>query len=93
MTATYVYVISGADDTLYVGHTKNLVARLHNHANEPWGNRITKIRARVFAKKDEALWWERTYIADLEPEFNIQGNPRYMSWERFLGWAGIEVPA
>lgn len=95
MAATYVYVMTdAAGDVLYVGHTGNLWRRLHQHHRyEPWGHRAHRATATVYAKKAEALEWERHLIADLEPEFNVQGNPRHMTWERFLAWSGISDAA
>lgn len=93
MTATYVYVIDAGEDTLYVGHTKNLWLRLKNHACRDWAHRVTKVRAEVFQRKADALERERNLIADLEPEFNVQGNPRHMSWAQFLDWSGIAAEA
>lgn len=86
MSATYVYVISAPDETLYVGHTSDLFQRLAQHATEPWAGRVTHVTAEVFANKAEALTTERNYIADLEPEFNGQGNPRYRTWAQEFGY-------
>lgn len=88
MTATYVYVINAANDTLYVGHTGNLFQRLAAHRREAWGTQIVKVHAQVYAVKAEALEIERDLIEGLEPEFNRQGNPRYMTWDDYLGWIG-----
>ena len=88
MTATYVYIISSADDTLYVDHTADLFRRLREHGRELWAHRIVNVKAYVFSSADEARGWERDYIADLEPEFNTQGNPRHMTWDRYLDWIG-----
>lgn len=84
MSATYVYVITERDgETLYVGHTGDLFQRLRAHGREPWAHRIHKVTASVHPLKDDATREERNLIADLEPEFNIQGNPRYLSAEAF----------
>lgn len=86
MSATYVYVISAADDTLYVGHTKDLFQRLRQHRREPWADRVTHVQGYVFAKKADALRAERNFIADLEP--NVQGNPRHLTWDQHLSYIG-----
>ncbi len=86
---TYVYVITATDhETLYVGHTRNLKRRTDNHRREDWGHRIGHVTAHVFRDKDRATAMERALIVDLEPEFNVQGNPRHMSWPDYLDWIG-----
>lgn len=72
---TFVYILSEGDHALYVGHTKDAERRIGEHRADTWGHRITRTHVEEYATKAEATQWERHYILDLEPDFNVHGNP------------------
>lgn len=49
----YVYILTCADDTLYVGSTTDLEKRLHSHNNLKSGAHYTKIRRPVVLSYSE----------------------------------------
>lgn len=89
---TLIYFVYDAEgEVLYIGHTKNLHARRKCHkSTASWFPRAAHWEVvGEYASKAEALSVERDYIADLEPECNIQGNPGQMTWDEFVAWSGI----
>lgn len=51
----FVYILECADKTLYVGSTKDLEKRFHQHNHAKSGAHYTKIRRPVVLKHSEAV--------------------------------------
>ena len=65
----YAYILHCADDTLYVGSTNDLTARLHAHNNLKGGAHYTKIRRPVelvYSEKLPSLAVARAREAELK---------------------------
>lgn len=65
----YTYILHCADDTLYVGSTNDLEARLHAHNNLKSGAHYTKIRRPVtlaYSEKHRTLAKARAREAEFK---------------------------
>lgn len=65
----FVYILKCADDTLYVGSTKDLAKRLHQHNFTKAGAHYTKIRRPVkivFSESFQTYAMSRTREAELK---------------------------
>jgi putative endonuclease len=69
----FVYILKCADQTLYVGYTKDLKRRVHQHNHAKQGARYTKTRRPVVL-----LYFERFRIRRkaLQREYEIKTWPR-----------------
>ncbi|MFA6445682.1 MAG: GIY-YIG nuclease family protein [Candidatus Paceibacterota bacterium] len=65
----YTYILSCADNTLYVGSTNDLVKRLHSHNHLKSGAHYTKIRrpvVLVWSKRHKTYSKARSHEGDLK---------------------------
>jgi excinuclease UvrABC nuclease subunit len=73
MSAHYVYRIFDQDGRLiYVGSTKNLIARLRVHQQSWFGYQCAKAVANVYQDRVAALEAEREAIKSEQPRWNIK---------------------
>lgn len=82
MSAAYVYSVFDKDrDLIYVGASRDVLARMRQHAAESWWiDQAVKIKATVHPSVDEARAVESQRIRDLHPRWNIVGQSDLNSW-------------
>lgn len=68
----FVYVLWEGDKPLYVGQSRNVLARLGSHASDPMKRyRMTDITLNAFESEREMVEAEARLIKELQPELNI----------------------
>lgn len=77
MKRHYVYSLLNADErVLYVGCSGDPSMRLRRHLDRPWGNEIAEMRVIPCEHREAAVALERSKIADTQPKYNVDDNPR-----------------
>lgn len=88
---TRVYLAFDTDGALlYVGHTKLAMKQrmaCHRQEDKVWPQRMARLELVEFDDPNEARSVERNLIADLEPLYNVQGNPRHNP-----EWYEVDLP-
>lgn len=98
MRDSYVYIVSNANRTLYVGMTSDLIGRIHQHKIGTYENAFTKrynfdrlvyfetyIDTRDAAKREKQLkGWKRERKVALIVAANPQFNDLTLTWKGLL---------
>jgi len=88
-----VYRLYGAEDNpLYVGCTKRLKTRLHQHAkSKEWWPEVAEVVSETFASAEDAADAEQKQVRELSPRYNV--TPRYRDSRATRGRSEFFVPA
>jgi predicted GIY-YIG superfamily endonuclease len=80
--SAWCYRVYDRDDRLiYVGATRDLGARLDQHAHRWWASQATRVKAKVYPTIADARTEERRAIRTERPRWNIVGRcNRRLNW-------------